>query len=211
MKKQLTLAICLFLTFGLWTALVCLVDIQPIGPAESEVGLATLNGWFHDLTGVHMFLYDLTDILSLIPFGFVFGFAVLGLTQWIKRKKLSAVDSDILLLGGFYVATGLAYLFFEIFAVNFRPVLIKGILEASYPSSTTLLVICIMSTAIVQMYYRVKNKPIRNTVILVMAVFSAFMVIGRAVCGVHWLTDIIGGILLSTGLVMTYRSFLHFK
>ena len=211
MKKQLTLAICLFLTFGLWTALVCLVDIQPIGPAESEVGLATLNRWFHDLTGVHMFLYDLTDILSLIPFGFVFGFAVLGLMQWIKRKKLSAVDSDILLLGGFYVATGLAYLFFEIFAVNFRPVLIKGILEASYPSSTTLLVICIMSTAIVQMYYRVKNKPIRNTVILVMAVFSAFMVIGRAVCGVHWLTDIIGGILLSTGLVMTYRSFLHFK
>lgn len=211
MKKQLTLAICLFLTFGLWTALVCLVDIQPIGPAESEVGFATLNGWFHDLTGVHMFLYDLTDILSLIPFGFVFGFAVLGLTQWIKRKKLSAVDSDILLLGGFYVAMGLAYLFFEIFAVNFRPVLIKGILEASYPSSTTLLVICIMSTAIVQMYYRVKNKPIRNTVILIMAVFSAFMVIGRAVCGVHWLTDIIGGILLSTGLVMTYRSFLHFK
>lgn len=211
MKKHLPIAICLFLAFGLWTALVCLVDIQPIGPAESEVGLATLNGWFHNLTGVHMFLYDLTDILSLIPFGFVFGFAVLGLTQWIKRKKLSAVDSDILLLGGFYVATGLAYLFFEIFAVNFRPVLIKGILEASYPSSTTLLVICIMSTAIIQMYHRIKNKPIRNTVIVGMTVFSVFMVIGRTVCGVHWLTDIVGGILLSTGLVMTYRSFLHFK
>ena len=163
MKKQLTLAICLFLTFGLWTALVCLVDIQPIGPAESEVGLATLNGWFHDLTGVHMFLYDLTDILSLIPFGFVFGFAVLGLVQWIKRKKLSAVDSDILLLGGFYVATGIAYIFFEIFAVNFRPVLIEGVLEASYPSSTTMLIICIMSTAIIQVYHRIKNKPIRTT------------------------------------------------
>lgn len=211
MKKHLSIAICLFLAFGLWTALVCLVDIQPIGPAESTVGLATLNGWFHNLTGVHMFLYDLTDMLSLIPFGFVFGFAVLGLTQWIKRKKLSAVDSDILLLGGFYVATGLAYLFFEIFAVNFRPVLIKGVLEASYPSSTTLLIICIMSTAIIQMYYRVQNKSIRNTVIVAMTVFSAFMVIGRAVCGVHWLSDIIGGALLSMGLVMTYRSFIHFK
>ena len=211
MKKQLTLAICLFSAFGLWTALVCLVDIQVIGPAESEVGLATLNGWFHDLTGVHWFIYNITDALSLIPFAIVFGFAVLGLVQWIKRKKLSAVDSDILLLGGFYVATGIAYIFFEIFAVNFRPVLIEGVLEASYPSSTTMLIICIMSTAIIQIHHRIKNKPIRNTVIIAMTVFSAFMVIGRAVCGVHWLTDIIGGILLSTGLVMTYRSFLHFK
>ncbi len=72
MKKQLTLAICLFSAFGLWTALVCLVDIQAIGPMESTVGLATLNGWFHNLTGVHWFIYNITDALSLIPLGFVF-------------------------------------------------------------------------------------------------------------------------------------------
>ena len=211
MKKQLTFAISLFLAFGLWTALVCLVDIQAIGPLGSTVGLATLNGWFHNLTGVHMSIYNITDALSMIPFAIVFGFAVLGLTQWIKRKKLSAVDSDLLLLGGFYVATGIAYIFFEIFKINFRPILIEGVLEASYPSSTTMLILCIMSTAIIQVYYRLKNKPIRNTVIIAMIAFSAFMVIGRAVCGVHWLSDIVGGALLSMGLVMTYRSFIHFK
>ena len=211
MKKHLSIAIGLFLAFGLWTALVCLVDIQAIGPNGSTVGLATLNGWFHNLTGVHWSIYHLTDALSVIPFAIVFVFGVLGLTQWIKRKKLSAVDSDIRLLGLFYVATGIAYVAFEIFTINFRPVLIEGVLEASYPSSTTMLIICIMSTAIIQVYHRIKNKPIRNTVIVATILFSAFMVIGRAVCGVHWLSDIIGGALLSTTLVMTYRSFLHFK
>ena len=211
MKKQLLTSVCLFMSFGLWTALVCTVDVQTIGPMNSAVGFATLNGWFHGLTGVHMFLYVITDWLSLIPIGIALGFAVLGLVQWIKRKNLSAVDSDILLLGGFYAATGIAYLIFEICVINVRPVPINGAMEESYPSSTTVLVLCIMSTAIMQMHARIANRCGRNTVILAMIVFSAFMVICRAVCGVHWLTDIIGGILLSAGLVMLYRSLYHFK
>ena len=211
MKKQLTLAICLLTAFGLWTALVCLVDVRAIGPMGSAVGFATLNGWFHKLTGVHPSLYVITDILSLIPIGIALGFAVLGLVQWIGRKKLSTVDPDILMLGGFYIITAAAYLFFEIFVVNVRPVLIEGAMEASYPSSTTVLVLCIMSTAIMQARMRVKSKTPRNILTIATCVFSAFMIVGRAVCGVHWLTDIIGGILLGAGLVLIYRSCCHFE
>ena len=36
--------------------------------------------------------------------------------------------------------------------------------------------------------------------------FSAFMVIGRLVAGVHWLTDIVGSVLLSAGLYALYRA-----
>ena len=211
MKKQLLTAVGLLAAFGLWTVLVCTVDVREIGPINSAVGFAKMNGWFHGLTGVHMSLYVITDWLSLIPIGFAAGFAVLGLLQWVGRKKLSAVDSDVLLLGGFYVVTGIAYLIFEICIINVRPVLINEMKEASYPSSTTVLVLCIMSTAIMQMYVRISNRRWRNTVILAMIIFSAFMVIGRTVCGVHWLTDIVGGILLSSGLVMLYRSLCHFK
>ena len=142
---------------------------------------------------------------------FALGFAALGAYQWIKRKKLLAVDTDVLLLGGFYAATALAYLFFEGFVVNVRPILIEGMTEASYPSSTTVLVLCILSTAIMQARTRIQNQFLRNVIVTSAVAFAAFMVIARTVCGVHWLTDIVGGILLSAGLVTAYRSFCHFS
>ena len=87
MKKKWTIPIGLWITFVLWTVAVCFVDVAPIGPNGSVVGFAAVNGWFHRLTGVHMALYSLTDWLGLVPVAFCFGFAVLGLCQWIRRKR----------------------------------------------------------------------------------------------------------------------------
>lgn len=199
---------CLMAAFALWTAAVGFVDVQAIGPQGSAVGFATLNGFFHNLTGVHMSLYLITDWLSLIPLGFVPGFALLGLVQWIKRRKLLRVDYSILVLGGFYVVVMAVFVLFELFVVNYRPVLIGGQLEASYPSSTTMLVMCVMPTAMMQLNARLRNQALRRCVTFSMATFMVFMVIGRLVSGVHWLTDIVGGALLSAGLVMMYRAFL---
>lgn len=195
--------------FMLWTAAICLIDVQAIGPLESRVGFATLNRFFHSLTGVHMTLYTITDRLSLIPLASVLAFAALGLTQWIQRKKLSKVDRSILLLGVFYILVMALYTLFEFVIVNYRPVLINGILEASYPSSTTMLVLTVMPTTIMQLNTRIKTSAHKQWVLWTITVFSAFMVIGRLVSGVHWLTDIIGGALLSTGLVLLYASFLN--
>ena len=158
-----------------------------------------------------MTLYTITDWLGLVPVAFGFGFAVLGLVQWIRRKSILKVDRSILILGGFYVVTLAAYLFFESYVVNYRPVLIEGYLEASYPSSTTLLVLCVMPTAMIQLRERIKQPMLRKCVSIVITAFIAFMVIGRLVSGVHWLTDIVGGILLSTGLVMIYDSLIGGK
>ena len=110
------------------------------------------------------------------------------------------------MLGGFYILVISAYILFEMLAVNYRPVLIDGYLEASYPSSTTLLVMCVMPASVMQLNTRIKNKNIRNIISVVIYAFMAFMVIGRFVSGVHWLTDIVGGIILSAGLVMLYYS-----
>ena len=131
---------------------------------------------------------------------------MLGLVQWIKRKSIRKVDFDILVLGGFYIITIVAYLFFESVVINYRPVLINGYLEASYPSSTTMLVMCVMPTAVMQLGSRTKNKVLRNIIAVTIVAFIAFMVIGRLVSGVHWFTDIVGGALLSAGLVMMYYS-----
>ena len=192
--------------FALWTILLCTVDVRAIGPRNSVVGFASINCYFHKLTGVHMMLYHITDWLGLVPVGFMFGFAILGLVQWIQRKCVWKVDFTILVLGGFYLLVLAAYLLFEEFAINYRPVLINGYLEASYPSSTTLLVLCVMPTAMMQLDDRINNLKMKKCIRWITAAFVGFMVIGRLISGVHWVTDIVGGVLLSIALVLFYRS-----
>ena len=205
-RRSFVIAMGLLAAFALWTTLLCLVDVRQIGPRESSVGLASINQFVHNLTGVHFTLYHITDWLGLVPIGVCMGFGVLGVAQWIQRKGIQHVDFSILVLGGFYVVTIGAYLLFENLVVNYRPVLINDYLEASYPSSTTMLVICVMSTAVLQLHSRIQNRLLRNGVSFVIIAFIAFMVIGRLVSGVHWFTDIVGGALLSAGLVMLYHS-----
>ena len=154
-----------------------------------------------------MTLYTITDWLSLIPLLLILCFAVLGLSQWVRWKALRKVDPSILVLGGFYLAVMAAYLFFETVVINYRPVLIGGILEASYPSSTTMLVMTVIPTAVMQLENRLRCKPLRYLVSGTLIAFALFMVIARLISGVHWLTDIIGGALLSAGLVAIYTSF----
>ena len=204
-KRNATIALMSWCLFGVWTLLVWRVDVATIGPNGSAVGMATVNQWVHQSIGVHWDLYLLTDLLSILPLMVVVGFGLLGLYQWYKRKKLTLVDKDLLALGGFYLATLAFFQGFEFVVVNYRPVLIQGILEASYPSSTTLLVLCVMPTAIMQFNTRIKNKILRLTVAFLITTFIVFMVVGRLISGVHWLSDIIGGALLSAALVTTYK------
>lgn len=204
--KKLSAALWMLAAFVLWTVAVRFVDVQTIGPRGSTVGFATINGFFHGLTGVHFVLYSITDWLGLVPVFVGFGFGLLGLIQWIKRKQLLKVDYSIRMLGLFYIAVIVVYLFFEECVVNYRPVLINGNLEASYPSSTTMLVLCVMPTAMIQWNARVKKHILKRWVRWGTKAFVAFMVAGRLISGVHWLSDIVGGVLLSAGLVLIYDS-----
>ena len=205
-KKRLVFGASLVVAFVLWAVLVRFVDVRAIGPKGSSVGFATLNGFVHELTGVNWLLYTVTDWFGLIPIAVALLFAILGLVQLIKRKSLWKVDHSILALGVFYIVVMAAYIFFEIVVINYRPTLIDGYLEASYPSSTTMLVMCVMPTAAMQLNVRIKNTVFRRCTVIAIVAFIAFMVIGRLLSGVHWVTDIIGGVLLSAGLVMIYYS-----
>ena len=211
MKKRnlhlLTAGLLLLGAFALWTAAVCLVDVHPIGPNGSSVGFAALNGVVHRTLGVHWPLYTLTDWLGLVPMGFVFGFAILGLVQLIRRRSLLRVDRRILLLGVFYAVVIAAYVFFETVIINYRPVILHTGLEASYPSSHTMIVICIMATAMMQFPHLLeRHRGLLRLTQTVSALLIGITVIGRLISGVHWFTDIVGGILLSASLVMLYAS-----
>ena len=205
-KKGIISGTALILASILWTILIQTVDVQPDGVNGTSVGFAAVNTWFHRQTGVHMGLYTVTDWLGLVPIAVCAGFGLFGLMQWIRRKSIAKVDRDILLLGGYYILVILGYLIFEMIPINYRPILIDGAMEASYPSSTTLLVLSVMPTMLFQINRRAKSQTIRRITAAFAVLFSAFMVIGRLVAGVHWLTDIAGSVLLSSGLYSLYRA-----
>ena len=206
-KSCLWTGISLLTAFLLWTLLITRVDVQAIGPKGTVVGFATFNLWFHNLTGVHMTLYTITDWLGLVPIVVCLCFAALGAVQLVKRRSLFKVDRDIILLGVYYILVIFCYLFFEMVPINYRPILINGVLEASYPSSTTLLVLSVMPTLKFQIDRRIDKPFARNVTTVFVIAFSMFMVIGRLIAGVHWATDIIGAVLLSFGLFLLYQYF----
>ena len=212
MKKNQNLltGILLLVGFAVWTFLIQSVDVQPIGPNGSSVGFAALNGCFHQLTGVHWMLYTLTDWLGLVPICVCLIFAGAGFVQLVQRRSIFKVDLDIIMLGAYYVLVIFGYLLFEMVPINYRPVLIEGFLEASYPSSTTLLVLSVMPTLYFQAQRRLTQNALRQTICIFSVLFSAFMVIGRLISGVHWLTDIVGAVLLSSGIFLIYKARVNF-
>ena len=206
MKNKILLrGLLLLVAFVIWTILVMTADVKMIGPNGSAVGFATINGWFHQLTGVRMGIYTVTDWLGLVPVAVCIGFGIMGLTQWIKRRSLLRVDGDILLLGVYFVIVTAGYLLFEMIPINYRPILIEGRLEASYPSSTTLLVLSVMPALVFQVKRRVVLIEWQKVIVACTVGFIVFMVLGRLFAGVHWLTDIVGGMLLSGGLFYLYK------
>ncbi len=100
----------------------------------------------------------------------------------------------------------MTFTIFEIIPVNYRPILIEGKLEASYPSSTTLLVLSVMPTFVEQIRRRLNNVRVQKILSIVTIFYMIFMVGGRLISGVHWFTDIVGSVLFSAGLFCIYKA-----
>lgn len=207
LKKYLIITGGLFLIFILFTVMVKTVDVQPVGSDRSKVGLASVNQCVFKFFGVNLLWYDITDWLGVFAIVFALGFAVLGLFQLIKRKSIQKVDCRILLLGVFYVMVIAVYLFFEVVVVNDRPIILSESLEASFPSSHVMFVNCIMATAMLQFHYYLRERKAwlwMSDIVSVLIITAT--VIGRLISGVHWFTDIVAGILLSSVLIALYCS-----
>lgn len=190
--------------FVVWTILVTKFDVVYNELTGTSIGFGTMNLKVHAWTGVNWTLYHITDWLGLITVMLCVVFGGLGLIQWIQRKGLRHVDQDLIWLGLYYVIVIILYLLFEMVPINYRPVLIEGRLEASYPSSTTLLSLCVMLSVMYQIHLRWNHKGLRHLGMGFSGMFMIFMIAGRILSGVHWITDIVGSVLLGTGLFLIY-------
>lgn len=207
-KKNYIISGILILIAIIYTVLVKIIDVKDIGPNESLVGLSTLNAFFHNLTGESKLWYNITEYLAIIPLSMALIYAIIGLKQLIKRKSLFKVDKELLSLGLFYIIIIGIYIFFEIFIINYRPVLMEGELEASYPSSHTLIALCICASSIILNKIKYSKFPITKIINPIALITMIILVVGRILSGVHWLSDILGGIIISSALIMTYYSYL---
>lgn len=204
-KRNFLISVILILIAIVFTILVKVVDVKPVGANETSIGFATVNQFVFKTIGVNMIWYHITDWLGIVSICIAMAYALIGIIQLVKRKSLFKVDKEIIILGLFYIFVIALYIFFEKVIVNYRPILMDGVLEASYPSSHTLMIICLCGSSII-----VNKKLFTNNIskfINVLSLVIIFItVIGRLISGVHWFTDIIGGIFISIALLMTLYS-----
>ena len=207
------------LFYVLWLLLIvllCLADRQPIGPEDTVVGLASLNSWGRALTGlggpegagVRMEWYQLTEYLGYFSLLAAAGFALLGFVQLLRRRSLKKVDRQLLAMGGLFIALAILYVFFEKVIVNYRPVVLPGESgpEASFPSSHTMLTCCILGSAAMVLKGYVHAPVLCALLRVAAAALILVMVFGRLFCGCHWLTDILGGVLVSLALLALFSA-----
>ncbi len=203
-KVFLVLTASLFLLFALFTVLLLTVDVAPIGPSDSEVGLAGLNHAAREAFGSSSLAYGISEILGLLCLGGAAALALVALAQWIRRRSLRRVNTDLILLGGAYALTAAFYALFEVVVINYRPVPEEGQLAPSYPSSHTVLALVITATAAVFLWRNLSSRPWRAVSLCGCALVGAATAVCRALSGVHWLTDILGACLLSAAIVLLY-------
>lgn len=208
-KKNMIVSICLILLSVIYTVLVKIIDVNPIGPQNSNVGFSSLNKFVFNTIGKSNVWYNITEVFGIISILIAFFYALIGIFKLFKKKNILKIDKEIIALGIFYFVVILTYLFFEKVIINYRPVLVNGALEASYPSSHTMLSICICLSSIIinnKLYKKKRISKIINPLAIIIMITTT---IGRLFSGMHWISDILGGIIISITLTYIFNSIIY--
>ncbi len=212
-RRNYLTAVLLFVLFAIFTLIVKNIDVEAIGPQGSTVGLARFNRLVLDTVKADPNWDRITDLLALVSAAFGAGFMFLALKQVLRRRSLWKVDFGLVLLAAHFVLMCAAYILFEMVIINYRPVLTEEGLEASYPSSHTMFVLCIMIPAVI-LFHRYLRRHIFLLVLvdILCIALIAQAPVGRIMAGMHWATDVIGACILSAALCMLYYAVLfHYE
>lgn len=208
LNVEIIVSIVSFTLFLLLIWLLKVVDVQSIGPQNSLVGLASLNKLFNLEIGFNAFWYNLTEVIGYVAILLALGFGILGVVQFAKRRSFKKVDKNLYVLLGLYILIAITYVFFEKVIINYRPI-VNVELEASFPSTHTMLVLCIAGSGVIEFDRYVKDKKVNLTIKIILFLMILLTVVGRLLSGVHWFSDILGGLLISTCYVSLYAGVLR--
>lgn len=208
-KKSLIQFVAVTLIAVVFTVLVKIVDVGFVSSTGSLVGFSSVNIPFSQKFGFNPIFYKVSEVLGYLVFLVIAVFAFIGFYQLIKRKSLMKVDKDLYALAITYVFTFALYIFFDkVLVINLRPIIMAGesIAEPSFPSSHTLLAVSVLGTAMSECG-KIRKKSFRVSLVIVLAILMGATVLSRLFSGVHWVTDIIAGILWGEVMMTLYQLF----
>lgn len=208
--RNIIITIILGIITASYVYFVRIYDVAIIGPNDTKVGFSKINGWFRDLVGTNMKVYKVSKYAGYAVLLIAAIYGLIGLIQFIKRKSILKIDREIISLGILYALVLMVYMGFEKFIINYRPVLIDEKLEASFPSSHTMLAftICISSMLVCGKYIKGKLKYLAYFATMLLL---TLVVLGRTLSGVHWLSDIVGGVIISSFVLMIFYTIYTYK
>ena len=120
------------------------------------------------------------------------------------------MDRIIFVLLGLYVLSVIAYLIFEIVKVNYSPLSTSEKLKTSYPSTHVFIFFTFAISGVIALFNFIKDKgPLKIALLVIASLLAVLMVVFRLMSGHHYLTDVVGSILLATTLVTLFTSALE--
>lgn len=212
MKKKFILSgISLLLFFGLIYAIKN-IDVNVIGPENTAIGLSKLNEFGHNLFGYKPLLYKISDYLGYLCIAAGTAVGIMGIVQLFKRKSFFKVDEEIYAFAVLLVVILTLYVVFEIVVINYRPVILEGDLhvEASFPSSHTVLSLCVALGVASLLNKYVESIRLRLTLKIVLYGLAILTTLLRLISGVHWISDILGGSLISTCILLFFSGIIDY-
>jgi undecaprenyl-diphosphatase len=192
---------CSFLVLFIILMLLLNVDKAVIAESGKEVGLSHINNLVSYSYKENIDF--MTDLLMYITFTVVVFEAGLGLYQLIKGKSLFKVDIEIIIFGiALVVMVALWLLFDYVIKINVRP---THEAEGSFPSTHVLITTFLALASHAFICYQYENKFAKYGSLLIAVSIIALVLFGRVASGMHYITDVTGGLFL--GLALYFCTF----
>ena len=216
-KTNYLLSFILLVIAIVFTILVAKVDVKTVevkpidgvtqnGVLTTDIGFSSLNQSVADKISFNNTFYKISKYAGYLALVFVAFYGFTGLIELMQKKSLKGVNKALYMLAAFYVCVAIVYVLFEVVVINNRPVDMGEGLEASFPSSHTMLALCVCGSSLIASKYIIKKDNFRKCLNLISWVVMLLVVCTRTLSGVHWITDIFGGILISVFMLNVFSN-----
>lgn len=139
--------------------------------------------------------YKISDIILLASIAAIVVFAILGLCQWVNRKSLKKVDKPLIAMFLPLIAISITYFVFDKFLIwNTRP---NGSGEPSFPSTHVMVVATIFLCIAIILPRYIRSKFAYILLDAMMLILLTLVCVGRVVSNMHWISDVIGGLIFA--------------